>query len=85
MKGGECPSPPPLNETLTIQANLCCILHVSLEFGTKFTWIVVIKIFAINLLYHHSHFLATTLDFTPFFTMVFLGATHFFTAGLFLD
>jgi len=29
------------------------------------------------LAYHHSHFLAATLDFTSFSTMVFLGATHF--------
>jgi len=28
--------------------------------------------------YHQSHFLATTLDFTSFFTMAFLGATHLF-------
>jgi len=34
---------------------------------------------------HHSHFLAATLDFTSFFTTAFLGATNFFTAGLFLD
>jgi len=31
------------------------------------------------LAYHHSHFLATTLD----FTMAFLGPHTFFTAGLF--
>jgi len=37
------------------------------------------------LIYHHRHFLATTLDFTSFVTMAFLGAAHFFTAGLFLD
>jgi len=30
------------------------------------------------LAYHHSHFLAATLDFTSFFTTAFLGATHFF-------
>ena len=30
------------------------------------------------LTYHHNHFLATTLDFTSFFTMTFLGAAHFF-------
>jgi len=30
------------------------------------------------LTYHHSHFLATTLDFTSFFTMAFLGTAHFF-------
>jgi len=33
----------------TIQVNLCCLLHVSLGFGTKFTWIVVIKNFVISL------------------------------------
>jgi len=37
------------------------------------------------LAYRHSHFLAATLDFTSFFTTAFLGAAHFFTAGLFLD
>jgi len=38
------------------------------------------------LAYHHSHFLATTLDFTSFFTTAFLGGLHtFFTGGLFLD
>jgi len=37
------------------------------------------------LTYHHSHFLAVTLDFTAFFTMAFLGAAYFLTAGLFLD
>jgi len=30
------------------------------------------------LAYHHSHFLAATLDFTSFFTIAFLGATTFF-------
>ena len=35
------------------------------------------------LTYHHSHFLAATLDFTSFFTMAFLRAAHFFTAWLF--
>jgi len=59
----------------TIQVNLCCLLHVSLGFGTKFTRIVVIKI--LPLTYHHSHFLATALDF--------LGPQIFFTAGLFFD
>jgi len=33
--------------------------------------------------YHHSHFLAATLDFTSFFTLAFLGAAHFFPVGLF--
>ena len=38
----------------------------------------------LSLTYHHSHFLAATLDFTSFFTMAFLGAAPFFTAWLFL-
>ena len=65
----------------TIQVNLCCLLHVSLWFGAKFPWIVVVKIFA--LAYHHSYFLATTLDFTSFFTTAFLGAAHFLQLGCF--
>jgi len=55
---------------MTIHMNLCCLLHISLGFGTKFTWIVISKIFAISL--PSNHFLAATL---AFFTM---GATHFF-------
>jgi len=35
------------------------------------------------LAYHHSHFLAATLDFTSFFTMTLMGPHTFFTAGLF--
>jgi len=49
----------------TIQANLCCLLHVSLGFGTKFTWIVVIKIFSINL--PPQPFLGRHLGFHIFF------------------
>ena len=30
------------------------------------------------LTYHHSHFLAATLDFTSFFTIAFLRVAHFF-------
>jgi len=37
------------------------------------------------LAYHHSHFLAATLDFTSFFTTAFLGATHFFNSWAVLD
>ena len=33
----------------TIQVNLYVLLHVSLRFGTKFTWTVVIKSFAYDL------------------------------------
>jgi len=35
------------------------------------------------LAYHHSHFLAATLNFTSFFTIAFLVPHTFFTAGLF--
>ena len=49
---------------MTIQVNLCCLLHVSLRFSTKFTCIVVNKIFAFNLpsqpfLGHHFGFHTT--------------------------
>ena len=61
---------------MTIQANLCCLLHVLLGFSTKFPEFSFLKF--VLLIYHHSHFLAATLDFMSFFTMAFLGATHFF-------
>jgi len=35
----------------------------------------------LHLAYHHSYFLAATLDFTSFFTTATLGAAHFFTAS----
>ena len=35
------------------------------------------------LTYHHSHFLATTLDFTSFFTIAFLWAALFLQLGCF--
>jgi len=47
----------------------------------KATQIHLIKI--LPLVYHHSHFLTATLDYTSFFTMAFLGPHPFFTAGLF--
>ena len=37
------------------------------------------------LTYHHSHFLATTLDFTSFFTIAFLRTAHFFYSLAVLD
>ena len=55
--------------TMTIQADLCWILQVSLGFSTKFTQIVVINYFA-----HHSHFLAA---------QGFLGAEPFLQLGCF--
>ena len=35
------------------------------------------------LTYHHSHFLAATLDFTSFFTIAFLRAAHFLQLSCF--
>jgi len=32
----------------------------------------------LQLTYHHSYFLAATLNFPSFFTVAFLGAAHFF-------
>jgi len=46
---------------MTIKFNLCCLLHISLGFGTK---LLLLKF--LLLAYHHSHFLAATLDFTYF-------------------
>ena len=49
----------------------------------KLTWIVVIKIFAINL-YHHSYFLAAPFDPTTFFTLAILNrAAPFLQLGFF--
>jgi len=50
----------------TIQVNLCCLIPASLGISSKFIWIVVIKIFAINL-YYHSHFLAAPFLFSHWF------------------
>ena len=73
-----------------IQMNLCVLLQVSLGLGTKFTRIVIIKIWGghtnspelsllkfLPLNYYHSHFLATTFDFKSFFTLEFWGRTLF--------
>jgi len=59
----------------TIRVHLCCFLYTPLGFGTKFTWIVVLKFLLLT--YHRSHFLSATLDFTSLFTMAFLGGTYF--------
>jgi len=56
---------------MAIQVNLWCFLHVSLGFGTKYTWIFIIKIFAINLPSSYISYL---------FTIAFLGVHTFFTA-----
>ena len=39
----------------------------------------------LRLTYHHSHFLAATLDFTSFFTIAFLRAALFFYSLAVLD
>ena len=67
----------------TIQVNLCCLLYISLGFGTKFTWIVIIKIFAINL--PSQPFLGHHLGFHIFSQRPSWGLHNFFTIGLFLD
>jgi len=61
--------------------NLCVLFQVSLGLGTKFTWIVVIKIFAIELL--SQPFLGRHLWFHIFFHPGILGPHPFFTACCF--
>ena len=65
----------------TIQVNLCVLLQVSLGLSTKFNWIVVIKIFAIELL--SQPFLGCHLWFHVFFHPGILGPHPFFTACCF--
>jgi len=57
----------------TFQANLCCLFHVSPPNSPEL-WLLKLLL----LTYHHSHFLAATLDFTSFFPLACLGAAHFF-------
>ena len=53
----------------TIQVNFCAASQTLPELSLlKF----------LPLTYHHSHFLAATLDFISFFTIAFLRAAHFF-------
>ena len=67
-----------------IQVNLCCLLPASLGLGTKLTWIIAIKICAINL--PSQPLLGRQLGFHNFFyTGHFEQATPFFTAWLFLS
>ena len=44
--------------------------------NTYFPKLLLLKFLLLT--YHHSHFLAATLDFASFFIMAFLGAAHFF-------
>ena len=61
---------------------LITTIHVNLCFAPNSPELSLLKF--LPLTYHHSHFLAATLDFTSFFTTAFLGAVPFFTAWLFL-
>jgi len=65
----------------TIQVNLMPNPSKMWRRQHKFTWIVVIKIFAINL--PSQPFLGRHLGFHFFFTMAFLGAAHFFLLDCF--
>ena len=68
---------------MAIQVKLCCLLQVSLGYSAPNSpELSLLKL--LPLTYYHSHFLATTLDFTSFFTMAFFGAAPFFTAWLLL-
>ena len=62
----------------TIQVNLCCLLYVSLWFGTKFTWIVIIKFFVFSL--PSQPFLGRHFGFHMFFHN--RGHTFFFFTSL---
>jgi len=65
----------------TMQVNLCVLLQVSLGLGTKFTSIVVIKTFAIELI--PQPFLGYHLWLHIFFHPSILGLHTFFTACCF--
>jgi len=62
--------------------NLCCLLRVSLWFGTTFAWIVIIKIFAISI--PSQPFLSHHLRFHIFFHNGLLwGCTLFYSWAVF--
>ena len=58
------------------------IMTIQVNFGADWSWHKInLKLSLLKFLpltYHHSHFLATTLDFTSFFTIAFLRAALFF-------
>jgi len=64
---------------MAIQVNLCCLIHTSLGFSTKFIWIAAIKIFAINL--PSQPFLGRHLGFHIFFLLG--GCTFFYSWAVF--
>ena len=65
------------------------ITTIQLDFCAAWSWqknspkLPLLKF--LPLTYHHSHFLAATLDFTSFFTITFLRAAHFFYSLAVLD
>jgi len=74
------------NLITTIQVNLCCLIPASLGIGTKFTWIVIIKIFVTDLpsqpfLGRHLYFISQLFSYQPFC----IGPHLFFSAWLFLS
>ena len=68
----------------TIQLNLCCLSTFHYDSAPNSPELSLLKF--LLLAYHHAQpFLATTLDFTSFFTMAFLGSHTFCTAGLWIS
>jgi len=65
----------------TIQVNLVLNRSETGKGNTNSPELSLLKF--LPLAYHHSLFLAATLDFTSFFTTAFLRATHFLIVGLF--
>ena len=64
---------------ITIQVNFCA----AWSWQKNSSKLLLLKF--LPLTYHHSHFLAATLDFTSFFTIAFLRAAHFFYSLAVLD
>jgi len=71
------------NLIITIQAIWCWILVKRGEGITNLPELLLLKFLLLT--YHHSHFLAATLNFTSFSQWPSWGLHTFFTAGLFLD
>jgi len=69
------------NLITTIQENLCCLLPISLGFGTKFIWIAIIKIFTIDL--PSQPFLGHHLGFHIFLQWPSWGHTFFYSLAVF--
>jgi len=59
-----------------IHVNLCCLIPASL--GIAQISSELLELFAINLQYTITYFLAVTFDFTTFFTLAMLTELHLF-------